>query len=282
MTEQAQAGEAVEIPAGEARLSGRFFPAMGRARAHLLLSGGTGVPQGYYAPFARWASMQGIGVLTYDYRDFGESLHGPLSRSRATFADWTVRDQAAAEARLAALAPDGPLWLLGHSAGGLGLPFRKRDRRVERVTTVGAGAPYFMDHPWSYRPLVLAFWFVTGPPAVALTGRLPGRAMGLGADIPAGVYWQWRRWCTRREFFLADVGASLPEPDYGLMGAGLAMLTMEDDVVVPPVAVKRYVDLFPDGPAAYRVLRPAEFGLESLGHIQVFSARNAAAWSALL
>jgi len=75
------------------------------AKAHLLLHGASGVPQRYYAAFANWASEQGLGVLTYDYRDFGESQHRPLHQSNANFAHWVIHDQAAAEARLAALAP---------------------------------------------------------------------------------------------------------------------------------------------------------------------------------
>lgn len=136
MKKRRQVGEAVQIGAEGARLAGRFYPAQGVARAHLVLHGATGVPQRYYAPFATWAAEQGVGVLTYDYRDFGESQYRSLRQSDAIFADWAVRDQTAAEAMLAQLAPEGPLWLLGHSLGGLGFPFVRHDPRLERMTTV--------------------------------------------------------------------------------------------------------------------------------------------------
>jgi predicted alpha/beta hydrolase len=277
-----QRGQSLEIPAEGAQLSARFYPPQQAAKAHLLLHGATGVRQRYYAAFANWASEQGLGVLTYDYRDFGESRHRPLRESDANFADWAIRDQAAAEARLAALAPEGPLWLLGHSLGGLGFAFREYDPRVERITTIGAGLCHVSDHPWSYRPVALAFWYVVGPVGTALAGYLPGRKLFLGADLPAGVYWQWRKWCTRRDFFQSDIGKSLPEPNFQIKGPALQMLTMEDDVVVPPVAVRRYAAAFPEGRVTYRMLCPSEFGLPSLRHIEVFSARNAAAWPAIL
>lgn len=282
MSKRRQIGQSLQIEADGARLAGRFYPPQGAASAHLVLHGATGVPQRYYAPFATWAAEQGVGVLTYDYRDFGESQHRPLRESDATFSDWAVRDQAAAEARLAELAPEGPLWLLGHSLGGLGFPFVRHDVRVTRITTIGAGIGHYSDHPWSYRPKALAFWFLVGPVGTALAGYLPGSKLLLGADLPAGVYWQWRRWCTRRDFFRRDIGMSLPQPDFELPGPEIRMLTAQDDVVVPPVSVRRYVAAFPAGRVAYRMLRPSEFGLSSLGHVEALSRSCAAVWPTIL
>jgi predicted alpha/beta hydrolase len=271
----------VEIQAEGASLSVRFYPRQRAAKAHLRLHRAAGVPPRYYAAFANWASEQGLGVLTYDYRDFGESQHRPLHQSDANFADWVIRDQAAAEARLAALAPEGPLRLLGHSLGGLGFAFREYDPRVERITTFGAGFCHVSDQPWSMFPIALAFFYVVGPVGTALAGYFPGRKLLLGADLPAGVYWQWRKWATRRDFFQSDIGKSLPEPNFQIEGPALQMLTTVDDVVIPPVAVRRSA-AFPEGRVTYRVLYPGEFGLRSLRHIKVFSPRNAAAWPAIL
>lgn len=272
----------VTIEAEGARLAACYYGPAGVARANLVLHGATGVPQRYYSAFASWAAARGIGVLTYDYRDFGASQHRPMRQSDATFADWAIRDQGAAERTLALLAPEGPLRVLGHSLGGLAFAFRKHDVRVEQITVVGAGFAHVSDHPWSYRPLVLAFWYAVGPVGTALAGYLPGKRLFLGEDLPAGVYWQWRKWCTRRDFFRSDIGSSLPEPDFRMDGPALRLLTMEDDVVVPPVAVRRYADAFPPGRIEYRMLKPAEFGLPSLRHIEVFSKRATAAWPAIL
>lgn len=272
----------VVIEADGATLAGRYVPPSGSMRANLVLHPATGVPQHYYRHFAEWAARRGIGTLTYDYRDFGDSLHGATRDSSATFADWIVKDQTAAERKLSRLAPEGPLWVLGHSAGGLGAGFRKFDARVERITTIGAGFARVSDHPWSYRPNVLAFWYLIGPIGTSLAGYLPGRRLLLGADLPAGVYWQWRKWCTSEGFFRADIGVSLPIPDFNLGGQRIRLLTMTDDVVVPPVAVQRYANVFPRGVASFEVLRPADYGLRSLRHIEVFAKQNAPAWPAVL
>ncbi|QFS96312.1 Alpha/beta hydrolase family protein [Labrenzia sp. THAF191b] len=272
----------VAISAEGAELQGSYYRPQGAVLANLVLHGATGVQQYFYRAFATWAAERGFGVLTYDYRDFGRSAFRPMRQSKATFADWAVLDQAAAERTLADLAPDGPLWVVGHSLGGLGFPFRRHDARVERITTVGAGFGHFSDHPWSYRPKVLAFWFLLGPLGTSVAGYLPGRQLLLGEDLPAGVYWQWRKWCTSRDFFRSDIGASLPDPDFGSDGPKLRMLTMKDDVVVPPVAVKRYADSFPNERVDFQMLHASDYGLKALGHIEVFSRRNAPIWPVIL
>ena len=86
--------------------------------------------------YAAWAAAHGINVLTYDYRDFAESQTRPMRESQADFADWAVHDQAAALDTLAKLATTGPLWVLGHSLGGLGIPFQNLPERVTHITIV--------------------------------------------------------------------------------------------------------------------------------------------------
>jgi len=272
----------IVIEAKGAQLVGRYTPPSGAMRANLVIHPATGVPQRYYRHFAEWAARRGIGTLTYDYRDFGESLRRPMRESEATFADWLIHDQAAADRALARLAPEGPLWVLGHSAGGLGLVFRDLDPRVERVTTIGAGMAHVSDHPWAYLPIVLAFWYLVGPVGTSVAGYLPGRRLLLGADLPANVYWQWRRWCTRRDFFRGDIGTSLPAPNFELKGPQLRMMTMTDDVVVPPAAVRRYANTFPPDRVAFETLCPSDYGLPALRHIEAFSKQSAPAWSAIL
>lgn len=272
----------IEITADGARLVGCYYPPQGTARANLVLHGATGVPQRFYRHFAAWANVHGIGVLTYDYRDFGESAWRPMRQSDASFADWVVRDQAAALAKLAELAPVGPIWVLGHSLGGLGIPFHSYSERVKKIVTAGAGLGHFTDHPWSYRPKVMAFWFVLGPPATLLAGYMPGKRLLLGADLPAGVYWQWRKWCTRRDFYNKDVGVSLPDPVYAHPGLEVRICVATDDVVVPPVAVRRYADALAPSGAVYLEYDPAEYQLGDLGHIDLLARGREQVWADIM
>lgn len=272
----------ITIIAKGATLTGHLFAPETAAKAALVIHGATGVPQRFYAGFASWAATRGVATLTYDYRDFGASQTSPMRDSNATFTDWMIHDQTAAETRLADLAPTGSLMSLGHSLGGLGVPFRDYDPRVTQITTVGAGFTHLRDHPLTYLPQVTAFWYLIGPLATKLVGYLPGKRLMLGEDLPADVYWQWRRWCTSRGFYKADIGRLIPAPDYTRPTPPLRMLAMADDPMVPPVSVRRYASHFPPERVTFDTLDPKDFGLKSLRHIEPFSAKNATVWPRFL
>ena len=204
--------EPITIASPGARLQGTLFAPQTAPKAAIVLHGAVGVPAGYYRAFATWLTEQGYACLTYDYRDFGASLHRPLRHSRARLQDWGLLDQAAALATLRARLPDVPIWVIGHSLGGTMLGFHPM-AGVARVITVASGLVTLRDHPWPYRAMAAWFWYGLPRLATAAMGYLPGRAMGMGPDLPAGVYRQWRRWCLRPGFWLGDVGRTLPAPD---------------------------------------------------------------------
>lgn len=276
-------GEDLEIRSDGAVLRGRMVRPKGTPRAALVIHSATGAPARFYRGFAEWAARErDMAVLTYDYRDFGASLRRPMRGSRATLADWGRLDQAAALATLARMYPDSPLWVLGHSVGGLWMGWHEAMERVSRAITIGAGLTHVTDHPWRYQWKARVFW---SPPVRALAataGYLPGKLVGLGADLPRGVYEDWRRWCTTRGWHLTDVGRTLPLPDPTRVTARLRMIAVADDDLVPPEAVWRARALYPEAMKEQKVLRPSDFGLARIGHIPPFTRRNAVLWPAIL
>ncbi|EBA11077.1 alpha/beta hydrolase family protein [Roseobacter sp. CCS2] len=268
---------------GGRRLSARVFLTAEPPRAVAVLNGATGVPQRYYADFARWlAKTQNIVCMTFDYRDFGTSARRSMKASDATMVDWGLHDQQAARDHLAEMFPQTPLWVIGHSLGGLLMQFQKDLDRIDRVITVASGPVHITDHPFPYRFTAAAYWFLVGPPATAIAGYMPGKRLRLGTDIPAGVFWQWRRWCTSRSFFAAEMGRTLPLPDGTGLKAPLKVVAIKDDVLVPPHAVWRLMDYHQGATRSQLVVDPAAYGLTEVGHIAPFAARNKAIWSDLI
>ena len=269
----------VRIRSDLATLSGTLFTPGHPPRAAIVIHGATGVPHQFYGPFARWLAGRGFAVLTYDYRGFGASRGG---RTNATMAVWGVGDQSAAQAMLEREFTGAPVWVIGHSLGGLMLPFQPGAARVERLITVASGPVHFNDHPLYMKAGAVVLWHTLGPLATVLSGKLPGRLIGGTADVPAGVFWQWRKWCTTHGFHLVDVGKTLPVPDFGAFTGTARIVAVADDAMVPPAAVWRLMQLYPEAWKEQHVLKPTELGLKHIGHNAAFHPRNKAAWPGIL
>ena len=273
----------VSFQAGAAQLSGTLFLPADRPGAAVVLNGATGVPQSYYRHFAQWLAVErGMACLTYDYRDFGASQTGPMNRSDATMSDWGLIDQPAARAELRRLVPDTPLWVVGHSLGAMMMPMQEDISGIDRMIGVASGMVRHIDHPWPYQGLARLFWFGHGPLATHLAGYLPGKRLGFGADLPSGVYWEWRRWCTSRDFFLPDVGWQLPDPNWDRSKAPVDLFALSDDATCPPSCVWKLAELYGNGSVTPHLLILESFGLGQVGHLGAFARRNKVLWSTLI
>lgn len=264
-----------------AALVGRLYRPEGPTAAAVVLNSATGVLQTFYTHFARWlAAERGMACLTYDYRDTGWSWSGPLRASAADMSDWGIRDQVAARRAMQRAVPGAPLWIIGHSLGAMLLPNQPETDGIARVIGVGSGIVHHSDHPWPYRAVALNFWFTLGPLATALCGYLPGKRLRFGEDLPADVFWQWRKWCTSRAFNADDFGARLPAPNW-TSKANVRLHAFTDDDLIPPHCVERLAENY-GGVAQVVRVRPQDHGLKSIGHLGAFSRRNRALWPVLL
>lgn len=107
-----------------------------------------------------------------------------LSRTSNSFAVYWQNVVAASQQ--SAAFPETPLWGQRHSIGGLRLGWHEAMGRVERSIILDAGLTHVSDHPTQSRRQARLFW---SPPVRGLaqvTGDLPGRLLGLGADLPLG------------------------------------------------------------------------------------------------
>lgn len=272
----------VSFPSGDARLGGTLFLPGSAPRAGVVLNPATGVPARFYRHFAlSLAETQNLACLTYDYHGMGASLGGHVRDCDATMTDWALVDQPAARAEMRRYFPDLPLWVIGHSLGAMLLPMQTGTDEIARAIAVCSGYVHHSDHPWPYQALARLFWFGHAPVLTALLGYLPGRHIGFGADLPAGVYWEWRRWCTRRDFFWPEVGNSLPEP-YWPDDVPVRLIAVADDDTIPPACVWRLERAYGTEATERVLIEPGRFGLGRIGHLGVFSPANAAVWPTLI
>ncbi|MEL6180396.1 MAG: alpha/beta fold hydrolase, partial [Myxococcota bacterium] len=165
----------------------------GRGDQWVVIGGATGVPQGYYGALAQWlCDVSGVNVLTFDYRGMGASRRGALKGFQAHYRDW-ASDLAEA---IGYAADRGPTVVVGHSFGGHAFGMTDAHARTRGLYTFGTGAGWhgYMKRREGLK--VQFMWNVLMPTLVAWRGYLPAKLVGLGEDLPLGVYQDWKRWCS--------------------------------------------------------------------------------------
>ena len=248
-----------------------------------IIHGATGVPFRYYSAFAQWyAEKKKHNVLIYEYRDSGNLTNEEIRNSRVTMSDWGVLDQSAALDYVVREFPNLEIHTIGHSLGGFCIPFHKNASRIKSHTGINSGLAYWPTHPWHFMPQIMLFWFIIGPLLTKLLGYMPGFLLGMKNNLPSGVYWQWRRWCTNEKLHEIDWGSTMPKPDLTRFKGDLIILGASDDAIIPWNRVKILDRFFPEAKSVTKLrLKPSDYKLKAIGHIAFFSASKKPVWEAL-
>jgi predicted alpha/beta hydrolase len=231
-----------------------------------------GVDQGYYAEFARWLAAQGYAALHFDYRGMGGSRPLAAKRSlrgfRADLFDW-CRDIDAAIDTLLVRHPELPLFVVGHSLGAQ-LPglLRHRDR-IAGLVSVAAGSGYWRDNAPQLKRIVLYFWHVLVPLAVAVAGYFPGKRIGKVGDLPRGVVMQWRRWCMHPRYHVGAEGEGVRQR-FAAARFPVVALSITDDEMMTERGTRVLLDCYENAPREMQRIAPADVGATRIGHFGFF------------
>jgi predicted alpha/beta hydrolase len=165
-----------------------------------------------------------------------------------------------------------PLGYVGHSFGGQALGLLPHNTEIARALLIASQAGYWglMTSPERYR--VYALLNFVGVPLTRLLGYAPGR-MGLGLDLPKGVFLQWVRWVMSKRYMFDDptLEALANFPNY--RGA-LRALCISDD----PWATRPAVDLLCSGFTSITpdidTITPSDVGVARIGHFGFFRSQH--------
>lgn len=255
-------------------LSRTLYRPTGKERGLVVLAGATGVLQGFYARFARELSADGLLVLTLDYRGIGRSRQGNLRGFRADYFDWAERDLAAAIDWAVAR---GPTVVVGHSFGGHAFGLIDNANRTRGLLSFATGAGWHGHMPLLESWRVRFLWNVVGPPAVAALGYLPMRRLGMGEDLPVGVYRQWRHWCSFPGYFFDDPEAEPIQARAASVTVPIRAVNALDDDWAPPRSAQAFFAGYRRAPLELLTVDPRETG--PIGHLGYFRPRARRLWA---
>ena len=244
------------------------LPETGSVRAQVVVAAAIGVPQTYYTAFAQWLAQQGLAVTTFDYRGHGASRHGPLRRNKANLLDWAADCKAIAD-KVRARAPQLPLYWIGHSVGAQLPGMCDPPLPIDGLLSIASGSGYWSDNAEPTRRKVLLWWHVIAPVVTGVCGCLPGKRLGLVGDLPAGVVWQWRRWCMHPRYAIGVEGQRLYDAYAGALYP-LHAMSIDDDEMMSWRSTASLMSWYRNAPQTVERVRAQDVPQRRIGHFGFF------------
>ncbi|MCG6203484.1 alpha/beta fold hydrolase [Rhodopseudomonas sp. HC1] len=241
-----------------------------------IVNAATGVLARYYHRYAGFLAAQGFDVLTYDYRGIGASRPARMRGCGYRWRHWGEFDFAAALRFARGEARGGPVVVVGHSIGGFLPGLAENAAGIDRLLTVGAQYAWWPDYVAHRRAGLFLKWHVAMPALTAAFGYFPGRRLGWLEDLPAGVAHEWSFRGPRfershprgeRRAVLARMAA--------VRSPILAVAVADDEFGTAP-AIRRALHYYKGAERTAVMLRPADYGRESIGHFSLFHDSHAA------
>lgn len=263
-------------------LTALVYEPHGPRRGNIVVAGATGVPQLFYKAFAEYAAIHGYATLTLDYRGIGLSRPKTLKGFRMAYLDWAYQDLAAA---VDAMASDAvPLFMVGHSFGGHAFGLLPNYSRVARLYTFATGAGWHGWMPPAERLKVALMWHIIGPLLTRWKGYLAWSKLGMGEDLPLGVYSDWKHWCRFPRYFFDDPKMEHVAHLFARITTPIIAANALDDRWASPASRDAFM-------AGYRnaAWRPCDIlvdtgpgGLGAIGHLGYFRRRSEPLWREVL
>ncbi|WP_034474268.1 alpha/beta fold hydrolase [Aestuariibacter salexigens] len=242
----------------------------------LVIGSATGVPQGYYRRFAEYALDTGFDVITFDYRGIGQSAPTTLKGFDIDYRDWARFDLQAVVDYAVSLGKQ--LAFVGHSYGGQALGLLSTPHVFRAATFFGTGAGWQGWMPKMERLKVSLMWNVVGPVLTRRHGFLRWSKLGMGEDLPLGVYRQWKRWCQFPEFFFEDPDYAYLIEQFAKVSMPIRALTSVDDKWASPRSRDAFMKYYTGSNVSNIDIHPRDVGMKSIGHMGYFRAAAKALW----
>lgn len=268
------------LPARDGYQLGATLYRAERPVGQLIVAAATGVPQGFYRRFAEHARERGYTTITFDYRGIGSSAPPSLRGFEMDYLDWAYLDLAAVVDHMNDRAL--PLYMIGHSFGGHAFGLLDNHSAVNGFYTFGTGAGWHGWMPRAERLKVLAMWRVIAPVLVRQKGCLAWSRLGMGEDLPLGVYRQWKRWCSYPRYFFGDPQMPGIERSFAEVTTPIVAVNALDDLWAPPASRDAFMSAYSQAPYTPVSLDTAARGLGQIGHMGYFRPKATPLWDEAL
>jgi predicted alpha/beta hydrolase len=265
----------VTIPARDGYpLAGTLYRSHAETRRVIVFNPAIAVPGRFYRHFAAGLAEVGYTALTWDYRGIGASKPDKLRGFPATVRDWVFLDMAGVVDWVVAELEPERNFLVGHSLGGQVAGLLDNGSSIDGMVTMSAQSGHWRRQPGEQKLVAWFHVYFTLPLLSRIFGYGPWGLVGAGEDLPKRAALEWVGWCRRREYLLGD--SSLPLERFQQFTAPVLAYSFSDDKWGQPDSVQAMMRAYPH--VELRHVEPADFELESIGHVGYFRPASKALW----
>ena len=246
------------------------------------INAGTCVDQQFYFRFAHWLAQQNYDVLTYDYRGVGESAPDNLKGFKASIVDWGQLDIPAVIDWMDSIYPNQQKYMIGHSMGGQVIGLADNINQIDKVIAFVPSYGNWQNNAAKGRWKRGFHWATLFPLAVLRHGYFPASKMGMGNDWPKGVTWDWWSWGIRRlphATIMANRGIKHYYPE---VKVPIKAYFTIDDLIATERCIPHYKIDFANTDLEIVMLHPADYGVEKIAHMGMFSPKCIGIWEEVL
>jgi predicted alpha/beta hydrolase len=265
------------------QLAATVFAPATPPRAAVLFSSGAAVPRKIYRGFASYLAERGAAAVAYDYRGIGGSRPASLKGFAARMRDWAALDVAGAIDHVHQVWPSVPLLTVGHSFGGQALGLAPNNAMVARALLVAAQAGYWRLFAAPERYRAYGLMRLVGVPVTHMLGYASG-SLGIGEDLPKGVFLEWTDWVGRPRYFFDDPTLDALKNFPHFVGE-LRAIGLTDDTWATKPAIDLLLAGFTGARREHVQIAPQAVGASKIGHFGFFRPehrdtlwRDAADW----
>jgi len=253
-------------------LSGNCYEPGVALVAGVVIAPAMAVHQTFYASFAQYLAQQGFRVWTFDYHGVGDSRPNAMRACVADVSSWVCNDFNSVVKYASDELVGLPLFVLGHSIGGLITPLLPSVGHLSGVINiaVGSGAKRHLQPdkqrstPW--------LWHLVSPVLCFIFGYFPGARIGLFGDIPRRAMTQWRGWCLNSDYLLGAEPAA--KEAYAALSCPMLSLFFADDELLQESGARWLHGAYSQAQLEYRVINAADLGVSRIGHFGFFKSRQ--------
>ncbi len=259
---------------GQTIVANWFKPKQKNPLATIVVAPGAAAEARFYRGFCEYLANQNYRVVSFDFRSVGESkIVSGHNINECGFSTWIEHDYPTVIKYAKQSAPNIPLFIVGHSAGGWMSGINSASAYVDGILGVAALSAYWRHMARPHRYAHWLAWHVLVPIATKVFGFWPGR-IGFRANMAKKFGTEFSRWARHPDFVFSDKKLQVRENSLNFRGS-MHLLQIADDPWGTPSAVAGYAKQFPN--ASIRTIEsihPTAFQLSSIGHFGFFRTQN--------